>query len=200
MTFSPTSFFSAIRRHPLSSCVALLLSAGALLFCQACAASSRKNYPTAVYRSSLTDGSFSIREYPALKVARTGGQGDDGDFMKLFRYIGGANEPGEKISMTTPVLMEGGAMNFVMPESHQKSAPPARDRKVEIATLPARKLAACSYSGRPDGKNREDALMKLRARLNSRHLAYRDEPIFAVYDGPFTLPWQRLNEVFLPLK
>lgn len=178
----------------------MVVLAGAVLCLQSCASSSRKNYPTASYRASLTDGTFSIREYPALRVARTRGQSDDGSFMRLFRYIGGANAAGEKISMTTPVLMEKDVMSFVMPESHQRSAPQAKDRQVEITALTARRVAVCSYSGRPDGRNRDEALAKLRAWLESRQLGYRDEPVFAVYDGPFTLPSHRLNEVMLPLR
>lgn len=167
---------------------------------QSCASSSRRNYPTALYRASLTEGSFSIRVYPALRVARTSDRSDDGSFMRLFRYIGGANAAGEKISMTTPVLMEKDTMSFVMPESHQKTAPDANDQQVEITSLPARRMAVCSYNGTPDGKNRDEALAKLRTWLKSRQLAHRDEPVFAVYDGPFTLPSDRLNEVMLPLE
>ena len=38
-------------------------------------------------------------------------------FMRLFKFIGGTNESKQKISMTTPVFMEGEQNNmaFVMP-------------------------------------------------------------------------------------
>jgi effector-binding domain-containing protein len=190
----------ALRRRPLTSCMALLLLAGVGVCCQSCSSSSRKNYPTTPYRTEVAEGPLSIREYPALKIARTRGAEDGGSFMRLFRYIGGANEKGEKISMTTPVLMEKSTMSFVLPESHQKEAPRAGDAAVEITTLPARRMAVCSYSGRPEGTGRAQALEQLRAWLRARKLAWVEEPVYAVYDGPFTLPAMRLNEVMLPLK
>ncbi|WP_395736366.1 SOUL family heme-binding protein [Prosthecobacter sp.] len=196
-------FFSALhalRRRPIASSSALLLLAGVVVCCQSCASSSRKNYPTTPYRTVAAEGRLSIREYPALKIARTSGAEDGGSFMRLFRYIGGANEKGEKISMTTPVLMEKRTMSFVLPQSHQKEAPRAGDTAVEITTLPARQMAVCSYSGRPEGAGRAQALEQLRAWLQARKLAWVEEPVYAVYDGPFTLPAQRLNEVMLPLK
>lgn len=190
----------ALRRRPLSSSLAAVVLAGVVFGSQSCASSSRKSYPTTPYHTVVSEGRLSIREYPALKIARTSGAENGGSFMRLFRYIGGANETKEKISMTTPVLMEKSTMSFVLPESHQKQAPRAGDSAVEITTLPARKLAVCSYSGKPEGPGREKALEQLRTWLRTRKLAWTEEPVFAVYDGPFTLPAMRLNEVMLPLK
>lgn len=189
-----------LRRRPLSSCIAALLLAGVVFGCQSCASSSRKSYPTTPYHTVVSEGALSIREYPALKIARTRGAENGGSFMRLFRYIGGANDRQEKISMTTPVLMEKSTMSFVLPQSHQKQAPGPGDAAVEIATLPARRVAVCSYSGQPEGPGREKALEQLRTWLRARKLAWTDEPVYAVYDGPFTLPAKRLNEVMLPLK
>lgn len=195
-----SSALQTLRRRPASSVMALALLTGVGFGCQSCASSSRKNYPTTPYQTVVAEGRLSIREYPALKIARTRGAENGGSFMRLFRYIGGANEKGEKISMTTPVLMEKSTMSFVLPESHQKQAPRAGDAAVEIATLPARRVAVCSYSGQPEGPGRAQAMDQLREWLRARKLAWVEEPVYAVYDGPFTLPAQRLNEVMLPLK
>lgn len=197
-------FFSAalaaVRRRLLTSFAVALLLAGVVFGCQSCAAHSRNSYPTTPYQTVVAEGRLSIREYPALKIVRTSGAESGGSFMRLFRYIGGANEKGEKISMTTPVLMEKSTMSFVLPESHQKQAPRAGDAAVEIATLPARRVAVCSYSVQPEGAGRAQAMEQLREWLRARKLAWVEEPVYAVYDGPFTLPAQRLNEAMLPLK
>lgn len=189
-----------VHQHPLLTGLGILALTALGFAWYWTEASSRANYPTAQYRTVTVEGRFSIREYPALKIARTAGKDQNGSFMKLFRYIQGANVGKEQISMTTPVLMEQGSMSFVLPESHQQSAPAANEQAVEVSTLAARKVAVCTYSGKPEGPGRANSLAELRTWLRSRQQRYREEPIYAVYDGPFTLPWRRLNEVMLPLE
>ncbi len=71
---------------------------------------SRAGYESAEYTVVQSDGKFEVREYPDLMLVATktkiDAQGRDGSFMKLFRYISGANQSEQKISMTTPVFME----------------------------------------------------------------------------------------------
>ena len=72
----------------------LLVLAGALILvgCQA----TRAGYESAPYKTVRSDGKFQVRDYPALTVVETpmGGSrsGDDGSFMRLFRFITGSNE------------------------------------------------------------------------------------------------------------
>ncbi|MBM3964868.1 MAG: heme-binding protein, partial [Planctomycetes bacterium] len=72
---------------------------------------ARGAYESAEYKVIESEGKFEIREYPDLMLAATttnlDSQGRDGSFMKLFRYISGANENKQKISMTNPVFMDG---------------------------------------------------------------------------------------------
>ncbi|MFN7292591.1 MAG: SOUL family heme-binding protein, partial [Pirellula sp.] len=87
---------------------------------------ARAAYESAEYKVVESDGKFEVREYPDLMLVATttklDAQGRDGSFMKLFRYISGANESDKKISMTTPVFMENDKeesavqMGFVMPK------------------------------------------------------------------------------------
>ena len=62
---------------------------------------ARGAYETAEYTVIESDGDFEIREYPELMVVTTSTQmerqGEDGSFMRLFRYISGANESKEKV-------------------------------------------------------------------------------------------------------
>src|SRR5512136_1394639 len=106
----------------------MVLIAGALILvgCQA----TRAGYESAPYKLVRSDGKFQVRDYPALTVVETpmGGSrsGDDGSFMRLFRFITGSNEAKQKISMTTPVFMSGSesnaTMTFVMPAKLAGSA------------------------------------------------------------------------------
>jgi len=87
---------------------------------------ARAGYESAEYKVIESDGNIEIREYPDLMLAATDSkmdsQGRDGSFMRLFRYISGANEDEQKIAMTTPVFMQGEvgktdvSMGFVMPK------------------------------------------------------------------------------------
>ena len=87
---------------------------------------ARSAYESAEYTVLESDGPFEIREYPDLMMATTNMQfelqGDDGSFMRLFRYISGANDSEQKVAMTMPVFMESKArddreqMGFVIPK------------------------------------------------------------------------------------
>jgi hypothetical protein len=88
---------------------------------------ARSAYESAEYTMLESDSPFETREYPDLQLATTNmqfkSQGDDGSFMRLFRYISGANEEQQKVAMTTPVFMEPetdgaqGQMGFVVPKN-----------------------------------------------------------------------------------
>ena len=81
--------------------------------CQA----TRAGYESAPYKVVRSDGKFELRDYPALTVVETpmaNPNGSDGGFMRLFRFITGANEGKQKIAMTTPVFMSGSATHLTM--------------------------------------------------------------------------------------
>ena len=65
---------------------------------------ARGAYESAEYTVLDSESPFEIREYPELMLATTNTQldlrGDDGSFMRLFRYISGANDAQKKIEMT----------------------------------------------------------------------------------------------------
>jgi len=58
-----------------------------------------------VFNRTTRVGYESAQYTVVATTTRIDAQGRDGSFMKLFRYISGANESDQKISMTTPVLM-----------------------------------------------------------------------------------------------
>lgn len=153
------------------------------------------------YAVSARDGDFELRDYPTLALVRTGS--GDGDFMRLFRYISGDNEAGQKIAMTAPVLVghegEKKGMSFVVPEAVAAAGevPAPRDPAVVKDNLPAGQFAVYRYSGGRSGANEEEALAKLRAWVGTRRLEVAGEPLFGYYDPPWIPPFLRRNEVML---
>jgi hypothetical protein len=174
-----------------------------------------EGYETAEYRVVESEGRFEVREYPELMLAATttqlDEQGRDGSFMKLFRYISGANESRQKISMTTPVFMgkqEGTSaveMGFVMPKEVASSGvPKPTGEKVEIRKRSAGRFAVIRFSGQLNSKTAQDAEKKLREWMKKKELV-ADETggasgvESAGYDAPFTPGFLRRNEVLIRL-
>ena len=176
--------------------IVFLLATAACLVVASCSSATYKSAP---FTLASREGTFEIRDYPALTVATTRRGTDNDSFMRLFRYIGGANEKKESISMTTPVLMTGDEMSFVMPAPLQTGAPKPASDDVRIKMLPPRRFAVYRYSGRSIPANERAALAKLTEWLDARHLKHSAEAVVAYYDPPWTLPPLRHNEVMLPL-
>jgi hypothetical protein len=156
-----------------------------------------------------SDGRFEIREYPDLMLAATttklDAQGRDGSFMKLFGYISGANESGEKIEMTTPVFMgqqegkSGVEMGFVMPkEVANKGVPKPTGEQVEIKKRTGGRFAVIRFSGQLNSKTSQSAEAKLRAWMKTKGLEADESSIeSAGYDPPFTPSFLRRNEILI---
>jgi hypothetical protein len=157
---------------------------------------------TPEYKVLSQDGKFEVREYPALTLVRT--TAGAGDFMRLFRYISGGNEAGQKIAMTAPVLMkhEGGntGMSFIVPrEVAAAKVPVPNDSLVVMDRLPAGRFAVYRYSGGRHEANEREALRELRAWAGERGIEVAGEPLFGYYDPPWIPPFLRRNEVMLRL-
>ena len=172
---------------------------------------SRAATPTAAYKVIKADGAFELREYETLHLAKvtlpssdTRSKKMDGGFMKLFRFIDGQNEQEEKISMTTPVIMERGekesSMSFVMPESSVIKGLPAPKGEVKLDKIPAVKIAALRFSGVSNETKEAEQLTALLAWMKKGNLSPELTPLFAYYDPPWTLGFMRRNEVLLRVK
>lgn len=165
--------------------------------------SSAMAIETPDYQVLSSEGKFEIRAYPSLTVART--PMGDGDFMRLFRFISGGNDAGQKIAMTAPVLtqQEGDAagMSFVVPREVASGRVPApKDGSVTLAVLPAARFAVFRFSGGRNRENEDRALAALRAWVAGKSLTTSGEPVFAYYDPPWIPTFLRRNEVLLPLE
>ena len=157
------------------------------------------------------DGPIEIREYPDLIVATTPmqieSQGNDGSFMRLFRYISGANRAQQKVAMTTPVFMEPeldndeGKMGFVMPrEFARQEVPIPSHADVRIEKRPQGRFAVLRFAGRMNEENRLNAEESLRQWMKTRSLTSNGDAEFAGYDPPWTPGPLRRNEVLVRIE
>ncbi|MFN7874720.1 MAG: SOUL family heme-binding protein [Pirellula sp.] len=177
---------------------------------------ARAAYESAEYKVVESDGKFEVREYPDLMLVATttklDSQGRDGSFMKLFRYISGANESDKKISMTTPVFMENDKeesavqMGFVMPKDIAMEGVPApTGDDVDVRKRVGGRFAVLRFSGQLTTKSAKESETRLRTWMATKGLVADDSGESsgvetAGYDPPFTPGPLRRNEVLIRLK
>lgn len=157
---------------------------------------------------------FEVRDYGALTVAETLIEGDFDvagslGFRRVAGYIFGKNQnakgESEKIAMTAPVTMEAQnqqwRLHFVMPQGMTLDhLPKPVDANVQLRELPAQRMAAVRFSGLTTAASIERQTQLLKDWLVRNNLPFEDRPQVARYNDPFTLPWNRRNEILIPLK
>ncbi len=172
---------------------------------------ARGAYESAAYQVVESDGKIEIREYPDLMLVSTktkfDSQGNDGSFMRLFRYISGNNDADQKISMTTPVFMEGqgqtptGTMGFVMPqEVAEAGIPDPKASDVEIRRRRGGRFAVIRFSGKMKSELAAKQEEVLRGWMRERGLDGEATAEAAGYDPPFTPGFMRRNEVLIRIQ
>ena len=118
-------------------------------------------------------------------------------FNILASYLFGKNSRKEKLSMTTPVIMEKNIMEFVLPMGFSsENAPTPDNENVQVKDIPSEIIAAREFTGIPT----EGEVSRQRAFLEDSLLSdgiMYDNLSFKVlqYNPPYTLPWLRRNEV-----
>ena len=174
------------------------------------------------YRVLVTDGDYQLRDYPAMTVAETVVEGGrkaslGAGFRVLADYISAKTRGGEKLSMTVPVMQDGGdpmasdppvfdddlegawRTRFVMPAGRETDDLPQPPDDVELVELPARKVAVVSFSGVADDKLLSAQEDRLRGWLARRGENSGAEVEYAFYNSPMIPGPLRRNEVWLPL-
>lgn len=174
------------------------------------------------------DGAYEIREYAEYICAQVDVKGNDERslvktaFMKLARYIFGANKKrtvmpmtapvikesiSETIPMTAPVLMQSSdknalRMSFIMPKSyHLDDLPKPDDSGITFKVVGSHRVAALTYSGRSNPKKEKKRIQELQEWLQKQKgFRAASDPIYAGYDPPWTISFRRKNEIIIPLK
>ena len=178
----------------------------------------------AEYKIVEKDGCFELRDYAAHILAeimidapfeKVGNKA----FHPLFEYISGANQlkntlemtapvsqqvVGQQIEMTAPVSQqrkEGKwAISFMMPASYTLQTLPApTNSAIQLRQVPARRIAAITYSGFWSEKNYHRHKIKLESWITQHPWRVTGEPVWARYNSPFTLLFFRRNEVLIPV-
>jgi DNA gyrase inhibitor GyrI len=163
---------------------------------------------------SKADG-YEVRKYSDRIAAQVSSQTRSNKaFRTLFKYISGANQSAEKVSMTIPVAQsekiemtvpvtqgaesDVGYMQFFLPSSYTlETAPKPTNPSVEVIKVEGGYYAVYSYSGRANDKNAKDAEAQLLDRLSRNGVTVTSEVIRATYNGPLTLPFNRRNEAMV---
>jgi hypothetical protein len=145
-------------------------------------------------------------------------------FQTLFEYIDGNNvkqesipmtapvnqQPsdgeGEKIPMTAPVNqvpVDGTAsdsymLSFVMPSYYtMETVPQPKDPRVQIREVPGKLMAVREYSGFWSERNYSKNEKTLFESLDREGIEATGTPVYARYNPPFTLWFERRNEVMI---
>ena len=101
--------------------------------------------------------------------------------------------------MTTPVTQYASGnqqvMQFFLPgRFDQKNAPVPLNNSVEVASIKEGYFAVIRYSGFASDKNFFKHASILKNSLEKENIEFKEPPIKATYNGPFTLPNLRRNE------
>lgn len=201
----------------------------ALVVALALTAGTAMAYEEPEYRVLQETEAFELREYAPYIVAETVVRGDyrtsgNKAFRILAGYIFGDNRSSEKMAMTVPVTSDraggGETMNMTAPVTSSRdedgdayryqfvmerkytldTLPVPNDERVSLREVPARLVAVRRYSGRRTERNFErnrDALLEALAETDLRPVS---TPQSAAYNGPFTLPFLRRNEVLVEVE
>ncbi len=199
------------------------------LFISSCASAEKagyyKGYELPPYTVSESEGDIELRSYQSQLVAEVTVDGTRDEavnkgFRILANYIFGDNVAKEKVAMTTPVAQqpvsekiamttpvaqvpEGDKwlVQFGMPKQYTlDTLPKAKDERIRFRMTAPKKFATIRFSGRWSDTRFNENKTKLEQFMASRKLTALTDPSFAYYDDPFTLPWNRRNEILIEVK
>lgn len=158
-----------------------------------------------------TDGAFELRQYEPMLVAHVEVDGDasgarSAGFRLLAGYIFGGNQGQRKIEMTAPVTQGAAAggrwrVSFMMPRTLTlDTLPVPNDARVRFELLPPEKRAVIRFDGFSTESNLGRHRAMLEAWVQKQGLKPVGDYVSAFYNDPFTLPWNRRNEWWVPVE
>ena len=168
------------------------------------------------YQILKSNGKYEVRKYNDRLAVEVEYSNEDSGFRYLFNYISGENMQSEKINMTVPVTQsvkidmtapvtqskEDGkmVMQFFLPSKFTfETAPKPTNNRVSLVVLEGGVYAVIKYSGRLTDKNFQKHYEELKDYLIKDKINFIEPAIKATYDGPFTLPVLRRNEVMMKI-
>jgi len=197
----------------------LVILAGCSVFGE----SGVEDAPYTLLKSEQTQ-KIEVRNYESMVLVSSSisADGMNSAFRNLFRYITGDNEGSEEIAMTAPVFLdesdadskgtdismtapvfmkeqsEQEIMSFVMPADFTiQSTPKPTNPDVWITEVKDYKVVVIKFSGLLSDSNVDAQTKILNSWITKNGYTAISEPIKAAYNGPFTIPWFRRNEVMI---
>ena len=180
-----------------------------------------KGNETPVYTVEQTDGTVEIRTYAphiAAEVTVPGSRDAaiGAGFRILAGYIFGGNASKTKVAMTTPVTQSekiamttpvtqtgsdaGWTVQFMMPAQYTlDTLPKPDDARIRLVTTQPHRMVVLTFPGIATTASLQSRTETLRAWAQAKGLTLQGAPQFMFYDSPFTLPWNRRNEVAFEL-
>ncbi len=157
---------------------------------------------------------YEIREYGDRLAAEIQYTSQESGFRYLFNYISGANNSSEKVQMTVPVTQsikidmtspvtqsqKNGKMQmqFFLPSKFTiQNAPKPSNKRVKLIIVEGGFYAVIKYSGRLTNQNFLKHYKKLKNQLIKDKIEFIEPAIRAAFNGPFTLPVFRRNEIMI---
>ncbi|WP_238547926.1 SOUL family heme-binding protein [Meridianimarinicoccus roseus] len=194
---------------------ALLLAAGVAA---ATEARMYKGYETPAYDVLEQDGAIELRRYAPHVVAEVQVEGSrrgavGRGFRTLAGYIFGDNADAQKVAMTAPVAQisvpaagdaAGGTalpgpvwtVRFTMPSDYDVGTLPVpADSAIRLTRTAPQTQAVIRFSGFWSDRSLNAKADALQAWAEARGLTLEGSPRYYFYDDPFTLPFNRRNEV-----
>lgn len=169
-----------------------------------------KGYEEPPYEVTASEGDYEIRRYDDHLLAEVAVRGSRSDavgrgFRVLAGYIFGDNADGQKVAMTVPVAQTPAdtgsdtgvwTVQFMMPSDYvPETLPEPKNPAIRIGFSGPSEQAVVRFSGRWSDTNLSAQTEALRAWAEGRGLTVTSEPRYYFYDGPFTLPFARRNEI-----
>ena len=168
------------------------------------------------YQILKSNNNYEIRKYNDRLAVEVTYSNQDSGFRYLFNYISGENTTSEKVSMTVPVTQsvkidmtapvtqskKNGklVMQFYLPSKFTiNTAPKPTNRRVSLVELEGGIYAVIKYSGRVTDNNFQNHSEKLKEYLTKDNINFIEPAIRATFNGPFTLPILRRNEVMMKI-
>ena len=185
----------------------------------AVAEGSYHGYETAPYTVERRVGAAELRLYAPHMLAEVTVRGDQSGavgqgFRVLAGYIFGGNSASDAVAMTGPVaqrsseqiamtvpVVQGGqgdewTISFMMPAQYTaETLPVPNDPAIRfVQTAPERQLVL-TFSGFARSALLAEQTTALQAIAAGAGINLKAGPFYYFYDDPFTLPWNRRNEV-----
>jgi len=113
--------------------------------------------------------------------------------------------PGEQSIPAQPVMLQSDAdrwrLHFVMPAgSTLESLPKPVDERITLRQIPSHQVASIRFSGFTTRAKMQEKTEELKNWISTQGLEPVAPPQVARYDDPFTLPWNRRNEILIEVE